>query len=195
MLKMLYPEQLQNKSLKQMLRPFCSPANRVLLDYKQLKSFIKNGLKGIYTDVKIKENIHLKQQQALNIKNLMNPTQKRIQELKQQIKSAQEDKIKTKEKIEQIENQYTEALYSQPREPNNAQIERSERVKAPVPSEVYHSQDHNVDRKSSVSYQSSKHPSQSQGQWLKNINDSLGLAPQFKIKAGLRTKQNYASQL
>jgi len=34
MLKMLYPEQLRNKSLKQMLRPFCSPANRVLLDYK-----------------------------------------------------------------------------------------------------------------------------------------------------------------
>lgn len=99
MLKMLYPEQLQNKSLKQMLRPFCSPANRVLLDYKQLKSFLKNGLKGIYVDAKIKENLHLKQQQALNIKNLLNPTQKRIQELKEQIDAVQKDKEVTKREI------------------------------------------------------------------------------------------------
>jgi Ca2+-binding EF-hand superfamily protein len=74
MLKMLYPEQLQNKSMKKMFRPFCSAANRVLLDYKQLKGFIKNGLKGIYTDINKKENLHIKQQQALNITNLMNPT-------------------------------------------------------------------------------------------------------------------------
>ena len=44
MLKLIYPEQLKNKSLKIMLRPFCSPANKVLLDYKQLKQFIKNGI-------------------------------------------------------------------------------------------------------------------------------------------------------
>lgn len=60
MMKMLYPEQLRNKSLKLMLRPFCSPANRVLLDYKALKSFIKSGLKGIYIDVRLKENLHFK---------------------------------------------------------------------------------------------------------------------------------------
>ena len=34
MLKMLYPEELKNKSLKKMLKPYCSPANRVLMDYK-----------------------------------------------------------------------------------------------------------------------------------------------------------------
>lgn len=44
-----------------MLRPFCSPANKVLLNYKNLKLFIKNGLEGIYIDPKIKENCHAKQ--------------------------------------------------------------------------------------------------------------------------------------
>lgn len=46
-----------------------------------------------------------------------------------------------------------------------------------------------------LEYQSSVNPSQTQGQWLKNINESLGLAPQYKIKAGLRPKHNFASQL
>jgi Ca2+-binding EF-hand superfamily protein len=43
-LKILYPKQLGDKRLKPILRPFCSSANRVLIDYKKFKKFIENNL-------------------------------------------------------------------------------------------------------------------------------------------------------
>ena len=39
-LKILYPNELQNKNLKPILKPFCSSANKVLLDYKHFRKFM-----------------------------------------------------------------------------------------------------------------------------------------------------------
>ena len=98
--------------------------------------------------------------------------------MKQQIKTVQQEKGKTKQEIDQLED------------------ENSARVETAIQSEKNRSQDHG-DKKSmfvdALEYQSSVNPSQTQGQWLKNINESLGLAPQYKIKAGLRPKHNFAS--
>lgn len=45
-LKILYPEELRGKNLKQVLKPFCSSLNKVLLDYKYFKGFIRSAIRG-----------------------------------------------------------------------------------------------------------------------------------------------------
>ena len=39
-LKILYPNEFGNKKLKNILKPFCSSANKVLLDYKAFRKFM-----------------------------------------------------------------------------------------------------------------------------------------------------------
>jgi hypothetical protein len=48
-LKILYPMELGNKNLKHILKPFCSSANRVLLDYRAFKKFMLDNISA--TDV------------------------------------------------------------------------------------------------------------------------------------------------
>lgn len=43
-LKILYPKELGQKNLKNLLRPFCSSANKVLIDYKLFRSFLQANL-------------------------------------------------------------------------------------------------------------------------------------------------------
>lgn len=45
-LKIIYPKQLANVNLKSTLRPFCSSSNKVLLDYRYFRDFIKDVLEG-----------------------------------------------------------------------------------------------------------------------------------------------------
>ena len=59
-LKITYPEQLEKYSLKSLLKTYCSSANKVLLDYKQFRDFILEGLEGRYKnhdEVKINNNL------------------------------------------------------------------------------------------------------------------------------------------
>lgn len=71
-LRMLYPT-LEKANMKALLRPYCSSANKVLLDYKQLRDFILNGLKGILPAHSIKGE---KQNRRFltNGAKLLNPT-------------------------------------------------------------------------------------------------------------------------
>lgn len=55
-LKVLYPEELKNVKLINIFRPFCSSANKVLLDYKAFKKFIKDGLEGKILETEVKHN-------------------------------------------------------------------------------------------------------------------------------------------
>ena len=43
-LKILYPIEFGNKKLKHILKPFCSSANKVLLDYKAFRKFMTENL-------------------------------------------------------------------------------------------------------------------------------------------------------
>lgn len=45
-LKITYPKELMNVNLKSTLRPFCSSSNKVLLDYRYFRDFIKDFLEG-----------------------------------------------------------------------------------------------------------------------------------------------------
>jgi Ca2+-binding EF-hand superfamily protein len=45
-LKITYPKELMNVNLKSTLKPFCSSSNKVLLDYRYFRDFIKDFLEG-----------------------------------------------------------------------------------------------------------------------------------------------------
>lgn len=43
-LKITYPKQLGNVNLKNTMKPFCSSSNKVLLDYRYFRDFMKDVL-------------------------------------------------------------------------------------------------------------------------------------------------------
>lgn len=59
MLKIIYPVDLANKNFRNLLKPYCSSANKILLDYKLFREFIQNGLRGEFKDhgAKLKPNL------------------------------------------------------------------------------------------------------------------------------------------
>ena len=71
-LKMLYPKKFGNVNLKMIMKPFCSSANKVLLDYKGFKAYIRNGIEGKDT-VKPSDIEHSLQKHLVN-KSQINPT-------------------------------------------------------------------------------------------------------------------------
>lgn len=73
-LKILYPNEFGNKKLKNILKPFCSSANKVLLDYKAFRKFMNENLED--PDVKSKFNEIGKKMVKPNLENLKNPNVK-----------------------------------------------------------------------------------------------------------------------
>jgi len=62
-IKLLVPE-LDRRNLKSILTPFCSSANKVLMDYKRLRDFIVEGLK--MTDEELEQR-HEKKPSAFDL--------------------------------------------------------------------------------------------------------------------------------
>ena len=59
-LNLFYEQELATMNLKPMLKPYCSSANKVLLDYKKFREFIFKGLEGSFRDdkdIKVNKNI------------------------------------------------------------------------------------------------------------------------------------------
>ena len=54
-LKVLYKDKLSNTNLKHLMRPFCSSANKVLLDYKAFTDYL---IRGIENKLSVTETIH-----------------------------------------------------------------------------------------------------------------------------------------
>ena len=74
-LKIIYPKDLGDKNLKHILKPFCSSANKVLLDYKQFRKFIVENINN--NDVTSAFGSIGKKQEKPNLKNLqLDPTKK-----------------------------------------------------------------------------------------------------------------------
>lgn len=91
-LKLIYPDQLEKYSLKSLLKVYCSSANKVLLDYKQFRDYILEGLEGRYKnhdEIKINNNL-------LNLHNgiLKSSTQMRLEEIQ---KAIEEERKKVRE--------------------------------------------------------------------------------------------------
>ena len=82
-LRLLYPQKFTGFDLKSLLRPYCSSANKVLLDYKQFRDFILNGLKGKFKDPnQVCPEIHGNLNALKNDSTNLNATQLRLQYLK-----------------------------------------------------------------------------------------------------------------
>jgi len=92
-LRILHPAQLEGINLKSLLKPFCSSANKVLLDYKMFRDFIRDGLEGL-TRAKAKD-LH-SNRRNLQTGGHANPTQLRLEELKRRMRE-KEDAIKALE--------------------------------------------------------------------------------------------------
>ena len=126
-LKVLYPKQLANVNLKHILRPHCSSANKVLLDYKNFKAYIKNGI----TDGDPQEPRIHSLQNYLNNKVLLNPTQKRLEHLKESKVKNAETKDRLKKQFKEINDEVKHI------EKKEADKKENERVYGPPPEEEY----------------------------------------------------------
>ena len=49
-LKIIYPEQLENRDLTNIYEPFCNQSNKILIDYKAFRDMINSKLKTIETN-------------------------------------------------------------------------------------------------------------------------------------------------
>jgi Ca2+-binding EF-hand superfamily protein len=75
-LKILYPLELGNKRLKYILKPFCSSANKVLLDYKQFRKFMYENLSLTKEEMALKFQDSAKKEVKQNFKLLNNDISK-----------------------------------------------------------------------------------------------------------------------
>lgn len=205
-LKVLYPEELKNVKLKNIFRPFCSSANKVLLDYKAFKKFIKEGLEGKPVSKPIEPKVEQEQVKDVireretgkncNLTSIDNPMKGDyflkhkidLNKLSNRAKQAalEEQLSKRSERITRHEDYAVEALdrpdvsakaYSSIKE-----LKARVGSKKAVPSER---------SKSPACYEElTPFKSSYNKRWLNRVNESLGLTDGFKIIQGRRKESD-----
>jgi Ca2+-binding EF-hand superfamily protein len=74
-LKILYPKELDKADLKAIFKPFCSSANKVLLDYRLFKKFLRLDLDSNFASL---DQEDYRTKQYLTNPIFQNPTQERV---------------------------------------------------------------------------------------------------------------------